>query len=400
MSSTEYQTRNGVAVIRIDNPPVNGLGYDVRRGLLDGIKRAEADSAIKAIIIIGNDKLFSGGADIKEFGTPKMLAEPNLHTVINYIETSSKPVIAAIGGTCMGGGLELALGCHYRIAKPDAQIALPEVKLGLLPGGGGTQRLPRALGLEAALNLIVSGESVPAGMAMGSALFDQFAKGDLLDDAVALADKIVKDSMPLKRVRDMKVNHPKPDAFILWARTGVGQMAKNFPAPLKCIDAVEAAVTKPFDEGMKTERELFAQLLMSDESRALRHIFFAERAASKIADVPEDTKTREIKKVGVIGAGTMGSGISVNFLNANVPVVMLEMKQEALDRGVSAVRKIYEGRVAKGKLTKDKLDARMGLLKPTLSYDDLKDVDLVRRVYGMGSARHHHRPGYRLCHRR
>jgi 3-hydroxyacyl-CoA dehydrogenase len=377
MSSTEYQTRNGVAVIRIDNPPVNGLGYDVRRGLLDGIKRAEADADIKAIVIIGNDKLFSGGADIKEFGTPKMLAEPNLHTVINYIETSSKPVIAAIGGTCMGGGLELALGCHYRIVKPDAQIALPEVKLGLLPGGGGTQRLPRALGLEAALNLIVSGESVPAGMAMGSALFDQFAKGDLLDDAVALADKIVKDNMPLKRVRDMKVNHPKPDAFILWARTGVGQMAKNFPAPLKCIDAVEAAITKPFDEGMKIERELFAQLLMSDESRALRHIFFAERAASKIAGVPEDTKLREIKKVGVIGAGTMGSGISVNFLNANIPVVMLEMKQEALDRGVSAIRKIYEGRVAKGKLTKDKLDARMGLLKPTLSYDDLKDVDLV-----------------------
>ncbi len=377
MSSTEYQARGGVAVIRMDNPPVNGLGYDVRRGILDGIKRAEADNAIKAIVIIGNDKFFSGGADIKEFGTPKMLAEPNLHTVINYIETSTKPVIAAIGGTCMGGGLELALGCHYRITKPDAQIALPEVKLGLLPGGGGTQRLPRALGLEAALNLIVSGESVPAGMAMGSALFDQFAKGNLLDDAVALAEKIVKDNMPLKRVRDMKVNHPKPEAFILWARTGVGQMAKNFPAPLKCIEAVEAAVTKPFDEGMKVERELFAQLLVSDESRALRHIFFAERAASKIADVPEDTKTREIKKVGVIGAGTMGSGISVNFLNANIPVVMLEMKQDALDRGVNAIRKIYEGRVAKGKLTKDKLDARMGQLKPTLSYDDLKDADLV-----------------------
>jgi len=236
MSSTEYQARSGIAVVRIDNPPVNGLGYDVRRGILDGIKRAETDSAIKAIVIIGNDKLFSGGADIKEFGTSgtsKMLAEPNLHTVINYIETSGKPVIAAIGGTCMGGGLELALGCHYRIAKPDAQIALPEVKLGLLPGGGGTQRLPRALGLEAALNLIVSGESVPAGMAMGSALFDQFAKGDLLDDAIALAVRIVKDNMPLKRVRDMKINHMKSEAFILWARTGVGQMAKNFPAPLK-----------------------------------------------------------------------------------------------------------------------------------------------------------------------
>jgi 3-hydroxyacyl-CoA dehydrogenase len=377
MSSTRYELHGRVAVIALDNPPVNGLGYDVRRGLVEGVKKAEADSNVQAIVIIGNDKMFSGGADIKEFGTPKMLAEPNLLTVINYIDTATKPVIAAIAGTCMGGGLELALGCHYRIAKPDAQIALPEVKLGLLPGAGGTQRLPRAIGLEPALNLIVSGESVPAGMLMGSALFDQFSQGDLLKDAIGLAEKVVKDNMPLKRVRDLKVTHAKPEAFLLWARTGVGQTAKNFPAPLKCIDAVEAAVFKSFDDGLKVEREAFAQLLVSDESRALRHIFFAERAASKIADVPDDTTGRGIKKVGVIGAGTMGSGISVNFLNAGIPVVILETKQDALDRGVKAIRRIYDDRVAKGKLAPDKAEQRVGLLKPTLSYDDLKDVDLV-----------------------
>ncbi|MFL6623904.1 MAG: 3-hydroxyacyl-CoA dehydrogenase NAD-binding domain-containing protein [Sulfurifustis sp.] len=375
--TTQYELHGRVAVIRIDNPPVNGLGYDVRRGIVEGIRRAEADSNAKAIVIMGSDKLFSGGADIREFGTPKMLAEPNLHTVINFLDTAKKPVVAAIAGTCMGGGLELALACHYRIAKPDTQVALPEVKLGLLPGAGGTQRLPRAIGLEPALNLIVSGESVPAGMFMGSALFDQYSQGDLLKDALALADKVINDNMPLKRVRDMKVTHPKPEAFFLWARLGVGQMAKNFPAPLKCVDAVEAAATKSFEEGMKVERDAFSQLLMSDESRALRHIFFAERAASKIADVPEETPTRDIRKVGVVGAGTMGSGIAVNFLNAGIPVVMMEAKQDALDRGVKAIRKIYEDRVTKGKLTADKAQSRIGLLKPTLSYDDFKDVDLV-----------------------
>jgi len=377
MSSTQYELHGRVAVISINNPPVNGLGFEVRRGIVDGIKQAEADVQAGAVVIIGNDKLFSGGADIREFGTPKMLAEPNLHTVINFLDTATKPVIAAIAGTCMGGGLELALACHYRIAKADTQVSLPEVKLGLLPGAGGTQRLPRAIGLEPALNLIVSGESIPAGMLMGSKLFDQFSQSDLLKDALTFAEKIISEKMPIKRLRDLKVEHAKADAFILWARTAVGQMAKNFPAPLKCIDAVEAAVNEDFDEGLKVERDAFAQLMMSDESRALRHIFFAERAASKIAGVPEDTPLREIKKAGVIGAGTMGGGISINFLNAGIPVVLLETKQDALDRGVNNIRKIYEGRVAKGKLKQDKAEQRMSLLKPTLSYDDLKDVDLV-----------------------
>ena len=377
MSSTHYALHDRVAVIAIDNPPVNGLSHDVRRGVVEGIQRAEADANVQALVIIGSGTLFSGGADVREFGTPRMLAEPNLRTVVNFLDTAKKPVIAAVAGTCLGGGFELALACHYRIARPDAQIGQPEVKLGVLPGAGGTQRLPRAVGLEPALNLIVSGETVPAGMFMGAALFDRFSQGDLLQDALALAEQVVKDHMPLKRLRDVKVSHPKPDAFLLWARTAVGQMAKNFPAPLKCIDAVEAAVYKSFDEGLKIERDLFAQLLVSDESRALRHIFFAERTASKIADVPEDTPIRAIRKVAVIGAGTMGSGITVNFLNAGIPVAMLETKQEALDRGAKAIRKIYDDRLAKGKLTADKAEQRLGLLKPTLSYDDIKDADLV-----------------------
>jgi 3-hydroxyacyl-CoA dehydrogenase len=377
MSSVHYELHGSVAAISIDNPPVNGLDHDVRRGIVDGIKRAEADAAVEAIVIIGSDTLFSGGADIREFNSPKMLAEPNLHTVINFLDTSTKPVIAALAGTCMGGGLELALACHYRVAKPDTQVAFPEVKLGLVPGAGGTQRLPRAIGLEPALNLVVSGETVPAGMFMGTALLDQLSQGKLLEDALLFAEKVIKDRMPLKRVRDLEVTHAKPEAFFLWARTVVGQMAKNFPAPLKCIDAVEAAASRSFDEGMKVERDAFAQLLMSDESRALRHIFFAERAASKIAGVPEGTPTREIEKVGLIGAGTMGRGIAINFLNAGIPVAILETKQDALDRGVQSIRKTYEDRVAKGKLSADKAERRMGLLQPTLSYDDLEDADLV-----------------------
>jgi len=377
MSSTQYQVHGRVAVISMNNPPVNGLGYELRRGIVDGIKQAEADDNVKAVVIIGNDKAFSGGADIREFGTPKATAEPNLLTVINYLDTTTKPVIAAIGGVCMGGGLELALGCHFRIAKPDTQVALPEVKLGLLPGAGGTQRLPRLIGLEPALNLIVSGQSVPAGMFMGTKLFDEFSQGDLLQDALALAEKVIEEQRPIKRVRDMKVEHEHPEAFFLWARTGISQMAKNFPAPLKCVDAVEASVFKSFEEGMKVERECFTQLMMSDESRALRHIFFADRAASKIPDIDDSVPTREIKSVGIIGAGTMGSGISINFLNAGIPVVILETKQEALDRGVANIRKVYEDRVARGKTSRDKADKALSLLKPTLSYDDLKDVDLV-----------------------
>jgi 3-hydroxyacyl-CoA dehydrogenase len=378
--TARYAVHDGVAVISLDNPPVNGLGFETRRALVEGLDRALADPAVVAVVIAGSGKGFSGGADIREFGSPKALAEPNLLSLIAAVEASTKPVIAAIHGVCMGGGLELALGCHYRIAAPGTQVALPEVKLGLVPGAAGTQRLPRAIGLEPALNMIVSGNPVASEQLAaipGQVLFERIVEGDLAAGALAFAKEVAARGGKHPRVRDRRVEHPNPDGFILFARTTVGAMAKDYPAPQRCVDCVEAAVKQRFDAGMKLERDAFAALMMSPESRALRHAFFGERAASKIADVPEDTPVREVRQVGIIGAGTMGGGIAMNFLNAGVPVVILETKQEALDRGVATIRKNYEGALKKGSLTAEKLDQRMGLLKPTLAYADLADADLV-----------------------
>ncbi len=377
MSAAQYGLHGDVAVITLDNPPVNGLGHALRLGIVDGLERAAADAKVRAIVLIGSGKGFSGGADVREFNTPKMLAEPNLHSVIRAIEAADKPVIAAIAGVCMGGGLELALGCHFRVAVAGAQIGLPEVKLGLLPGAGGTQRLPRLVGVEHALNMIVSGNPVPSEKFKGSPLFDDFIDGDLLAGALAFAKKVVAEKRPLKRVRDLKIKYPNVDGFFMVAKNTVMGMAGPFPAPLKCVEAVRAAATRPFDEGLAVERALFAELLNTPESRALRHAFFGERAASKIPDVPEDTETRPIKTAAVIGAGTMGGGIAMNFVNAGIEVAVLEMKQEALDKGLAIIRKNYESSVKKGKLTAEKLEQRMGLLKPTLKYEDLANADIV-----------------------
>lgn len=379
--TAEYKVHGDVAVITMNNPPVNGLGMATRQGIAAGIEQANADPAVKAIVITGAGKAFSGGADIKEFGTPKAIAEPNLLSVISLVENSTKPVVAAVHSVAMGGGLELALGCHYRIAAPGTNIALPEVKLGLIPGAGGTMRLPRALGVEPALNMIVSGEAVKSEMLAqvpGQKLFDKMASSaeSLAEEALAFA-RSVADARPLPRVRDLPARHPMGDAYFQFARNMVKGMAKNLPAPVKCVDAVEAATKKKFDDGMAYEREIFTNLMFTPESRALRHLFMAERAASKIPDVPEDTPQRKIEKVAVIGAGTMGGGISMNFLNAGIPVTILEMKQEALDRGIATIRKNYEGQVKKGKLKQDKYEQRMALLKTTLDYNDLKDADLV-----------------------
>jgi 3-hydroxyacyl-CoA dehydrogenase len=378
MSAT-YESRGSVAVITLNNPPVNGLGYETRKGITDGLDRAATDPAIKAIVITGAGKAFSGGADIREFGSPKALAEPNLLSVIKAVEDSPKPVIAAVHSVCMGGGLELALGCHYRVGAPGTQVALPEVKLGLVPGAGGTQRLPRVLGVETALNMIVSGEPVKSEQLAslpGQKLFDRMADGDVVDAAIALA-KEVADVRPLPLVRNLKATHTNPDGYFQFARNTVKAMAKNFPAPAKCVDAVEASVKRKFEDGMVYEREIFVALMMTPECKALRHAFFAERAASKIPDVPEDTPVRKIEKVAVIGAGTMGGGISMNFLNAGIPVTIIEMKQEALDKGLAIIRKNYEAQVKKGKLKQDKYDQRMALLSTTLTYDGIKDADLV-----------------------
>jgi 3-hydroxyacyl-CoA dehydrogenase len=376
MGGKSVETRGGVAVVTLENPPVNGLGHALRSAIVAAVDAAQSDPAVKAIVLAGAGRMFSGGADIREFNTPKAIAEPTLHTVIRVVESSAKPVVAAIAGHCMGGGLELSLACHYRVASPDAQLGLPEVKIGLLPGAGGTQRLPRAVGVETALNMIVSGNAVPAAQLKDTALVDRIVEGDLLEGAAAFAREIA-DKRPLPRVRDRAAIEPNAEAYFQFARNTVGAVAKNFPAPLKCVDAVAAAVSKPFDEGLRYERELFLELIQSPESRALRHAFFGERAASKIPDVPADTPVRRIESVAVIGAGTMGGGIAMNFLNAGVPVTILETKQEALDRGLSTIRRNYESSVKRGKLTADKLEQRMKLLKPTLSYDDLRSADLV-----------------------
>ncbi len=379
--SADYQVTANVAVITLNNPPVNGLGLSTRQAIAEGLSQANVDPLVQAVVITGAGKAFSGGADIKEFGSAKALQEPNLLSLILAIENSSKPVLAAIHSVCMGGGLELALACHYRIAAPGCAVALPEVKLGLIPGAGGTQRLPRVLGVETALNMIVSGESVKSELLAslpGQKLFDKLSSSaeSLAAEALALAQSVAS-VRPLPLVRNLPCQHPNGDAFFQFARNTVKAMAKNFPAPLQCVEAVQASTRKQFNDGMAFERETFINLMWTPECRALRHLFGAERAASKIADVPPDTPTRDIKSVAVIGAGTMGGGISMNFLNAGIPVKLLETQQQALDRGIATIRKNYEAQIKKGKLKQDKYEQRMGLLSSTLNYDDLRDVDLV-----------------------
>ena len=384
--SADYAVHGDVAVISLNNPPVNGLGLATRQAIVAGLEKAEADASVKAIVLTGAGKAFSGGADIKEFGSPKAIQEPNLLSVIRAVENTTKPVVAAVHTVAMGGGLELALGAHYRMAAPGCSVALPEVKLGLIPGAGGTQRLPRVLGVEAAVNIIVSGEPVKSELLAqlpGQKLFDKLSASpeSLAEEALAYAREVAAkhaaDGSAFPLVRNLPCKHPQGPAYFQFARNMVKGMAKNFPAPAKCVDAVELATKLKFEDGLLAEREMFLNLMWTPECRSLRHLFVAERAASKIPDVPEDTPKRDIKTVGIIGAGTMGGGIAMNFLNAGIAVKMLEMKQEALDRGTGVMRKNYEAQVKKGKLKQDKLDQRMALLSTTLSYDDLSDVDLV-----------------------
>jgi len=375
--SVNYEVRDGVAILTMQNPPVNGLGLSTRLGLVESLTRALDDDAIKAVVVTGGARAFSGGADIREFNTPQATQEPSLPTVIAAFERSSKPVVAAIEGMALGGGLELALGMNYRVADKSAQIGLPEVKLGILPGAGGTQRFPRAVGLEVAANMIVSGNPVAAGKLAGTRLFDKVVEGDAVSAAVELAVQMAERGGDLPKVRDWKIDHVNAEGFLGFARTGVAAVSGNYPAPLKCLDAIEAAVTKSFDQGIQVEREAFAMLVQTPESKSLRHAFFSERAASKVPDIGKDVPLREIRKIGVIGAGTMGGGISMNFLNAGLPVTILETRQEALDRGLATIRKNYENSAKKGKLTAEQVEQRMGLLTPTLSYDDLSDADLI-----------------------
>ncbi len=376
--SADYVVNGKVAVITLNNPPVNGLGLSTRLAAVEAVTRAQTDDAVEAIVITGAGKAFSGGADIKEFNSPKAMTEPTLHSLIKTVENSIKPTVAAIHTICMGGGLELALGCNYRVALPGAQIALPEVKLGLLPGAGGTQRLPRLIGLERALNMVVSGAFVPSEKFADTALFDKlFDKdADLIAEAVAFATSIAA-VRPLPKVRDRKVDYPNHEAFLQFSRNTVKAMSGPYPAPLECVETVAASVTHKFEDGLKFERERFLHLAQTNESKALRHAFFAERNASKVPDVPADTPVRAIKQAAIIGAGTMGGGIAMNFANAGIPVIMLETKQEALDKGLATIRKNYENTMKKGKLTQEKFDQRVGLITGTLNYEDIGQADIV-----------------------
>ncbi len=377
MSKTSIETIDGVAVITLSNPPVNGLGDELRASLARDLRRAEADDSVKAIVLTGAGKAFSGGADIREFNSPKAVAEPNLGTLISMVENAGKPVIAAVHSVCMGGGLELAMGCHYRVAIPGAQIALPEVKLGLVPGAGGTQRLPRLVPLDMAVNMIVTGAPVASEKFKGTRLFDAIFDGDLLAGAIAFANKVVAEGRGMPRTRDLKIESPNAEAFLRFARNTAQAAAPRYPAPARCVDAIAAGLTLPFDAAVREERRMFVELMQTPESRALRHAFFAERAAGKIPDVPPDTAVRPIGSAAVIGAGTMGGGIAMNFANAGIPVTLLETKQEALDKGLAVVRRNYENSARKGRLKPEDVDRRMALITPTLDYAALKDADIV-----------------------
>jgi len=373
-----YAVRDGIAVITMNNPPVNGLGSVLRPGIMDGIARAGADPAVKALVIIGSAKAFSGGADIREFNTPKMNVPPSLPEINDAQDACPKPMVAAIGGFALGGGCELALGCHYRVALPKAQIGLPEVKLGLLPGSGGTQRLPRVVGAAQAIQMMTTGDPVPAEKAVALGLVDEVVQGDLLEGALAFAKKLVAEGKGPRRIRDATVKvDGDPKAFFEAARAEVKKRARGFPAPLEIVSCVEAAATLPFDEGRKEERRRFMFLVEGTESKALRHMFFAERQTTKIPDVPEDTPVREVKKAAVIGAGTMGGGITMSLVNAGIPVTIVEMKQDALDRGMATIHKNYAATVSKGRLKQEDMDKRMALIAPSLDLAAVKDADIV-----------------------
>jgi 3-hydroxyacyl-CoA dehydrogenase len=368
--------RGRIGLIEVDNPPVNALSQAVRQGLLDAVQAVQRDPELQAAVIACKGRTFIAGADIREFNKPHQ--PPALPALIAAIEDSDKPMVAALHGTALGGGLEVALGCHYRVAAPSAKCGLPEVKLGLLPGAGGTQRLPRVIGAKAALSMIVSGEPVSAARAKELGLVDEVAEGDLVQGALAFAERAIGKPVPRASRREDKVAEAQADlGFFDEQVQQVQKSRRGYEAPLRCIDAVRGAMTLPFDEGMKRERELFEALRAGDQSKAQRHVFFAEREASKIPDVPADTPTIPINTVAIIGAGTMGSGIAIACANAGLRVLLTDREQGFVDKGLAHVRSTYESSVKRGKLSEAQMKERLSLVSGTTRYDDLKDVDLV-----------------------
>ena len=376
---TNFGTDSNIAILTLNSPPVNALSAQVREGLHEGIKKAKDDKSVEAIVLICKGRTFIAGADITEFG--KEPQGPSLFEALDMIENSNKPVVAAIHGTALGGGLEVALTCHYRIAIPSAKCGLPEVQLGLLPGAGGTQRLPRVVGVEKALQMVTSGQHVSAKECLKMGLVDELASEEkLLEDAVILAKKIVSEKRPLVKIRDMneKVDAAKGNETIFSEfRKSIARRARGFLAPEYNIQCIEAAVNLPFDEGIKTERKLFMELITSNQSAAQRYAFFAQRQVAKIPDIPKETEIKSVKSVGVIGAGTMGGGISMNFANVGIPVKIIEQNQERLDKGLSIIRKNYENTANKGRISFDDVEKRMDLIEGNTSLDQLNDCDLI-----------------------
>lgn len=380
MSDAVLIERHGsILVLSLNNPPVNGLGLALRTGISEALDQAEADDGITAVVIKGAGRMFSAGADITEFGTPRSLADPNLPSVCLRIENSKKPVVAAIHGVAAGGGLETALSCHYRVASAKTRLGLPEVTLGIIPGAGGTQRLPRLTGVEAALKLITSGELAPAAKAQKLGYVDELVEGDPLEAALAAAERLAANGA-LRRTMEIddKIAEARanPAVFDEFAKS-IAKKARGFDAPFACIDAVKAAATLPGPEGLAKEREIFKGLVGSNQAASQRHAFFAEREVAKIPDVPKDTPIKEIATAGVIGCGTMGGGITMNFANAGIPVTVVENDPAALDRGLETIAKNYQATVDKGRMTQEDMDARMTLITGATEMESLAEADII-----------------------
>ena len=376
---TDLATEGDIAVLTVNSPPVNALGVTVREGLALGMGRVRADPAVKAVVLICEGRTFIAGADITEFGKPPK--DPSLHEVLKTIEDCPKPVIAAIHGTALGGGLEVALTCHYRVATPSAKCGLPEVHLGLLPGAGGTQRLPRIVGAQKAMEMVTSGQHVPSKQCLAMGLVDEIVEdGHLREGALAFARKVVAEGRPLKRVRDLEdkalADRAHPEIFAAFRKANARKF-RGFLAPEYNIRCIEAAVNLPFDEGIQVEQKLFLELMGGYQSAAQRYAFFAERQAAKIPDVPDDVPLIPVNAVGVLGAGTMGGGIAMNFANAGIPVTIVEVKPEALEKGLATIRSNYERTAQRGGLTTEQVEQRMGLIKGSLDMNDFAEADLV-----------------------
>lgn len=371
-----YETDGDIAVITVNSPPVNALSQAVRAGIADGVAKAVADDAIKGIALVCDGRTFIAGADITEFGKPPK--EPNLRAVHETMEDCPKPMVAGIHGTALGGGLETGLACHYRIALPSARVGLPEVKLGILPGAGGTQRLPRLVGVEKAIEMICTGDMIGAEEAEILGVVDMVVTGDLRAETIKYAREIAAGNAGLVKVRDRddRVSAVDPEVFDK-ARATWAKKKRGFMAPQNCISAIEAATKLDFDAGLARERALFQELMDSDQSAAQRHFFFAERQANKIPDVPRDTPVREINAAAILGAGTMGGGIAMNFANAGIPVTIIEQNAEALERGLGVIRRNYESTAKKGRITRDDVEKRMALLTGSLTLEDAREADIV-----------------------